>query len=251
MATQTAPDNPGRHDRSRAPGSLVPSRTTRSSPQQRGPVEDDEHLQRIVAGLVAGGFRGSEQRLRMTARKRLRTAERHLLEARRYRDNALAAGFPESEGYWTLKARISEIRSAEKRCAVTREVKGVAMALAPSWRGSTDDLLFAAAAVARPVTVHMCLDSGRELSAKRSLAEARRYRELVASWRSWSPPETSPTLDRQYQANIRAALAHEVWAEHLLGRLTWDEFIVADKLLPDWQGEDLPEFVHTIRALTR
>jgi hypothetical protein len=83
----------------------------------------------------------------MTARKRLRTAEWHLSEARRYRDNALATGRVESEEFWTLKARVAEIRSAERRCAVTRDVRRVAMALAPSWRGSTEDLLFAATAV--------------------------------------------------------------------------------------------------------
>lgn len=111
---------------------------------------DDETLQRIVAGLVAGGFRGSEQRLLLTARKRLRTAEWHLSEARRYRDHAVASRREEFHELWTLRARVSEIRAAERRCAITRDLRRIAIALAPSWHGSTDDLLFAAAAVLAP-----------------------------------------------------------------------------------------------------
>lgn len=111
---------------------------------------DDENLERIVAGLVAGGFRGSEQRLLLTARKRLRTAEWHLSEARRYREHALASGRAEFQELWTLRARISEIRSAKRRCVITRDLRRISIALAPSWHGSTDDLLFAAAAVLAP-----------------------------------------------------------------------------------------------------
>jgi hypothetical protein len=101
----------------------------------------------------------------------------------------------------------------------------------------------------------------RERTAKRSLGEARGHREKALTWAEASAEAFAGPLTTSEQSvregmkaliagRIRAAIGHEVWAEYLLGRLTWDEYPVAEKLLPTWQGESLADFLAAIRAVS-
>lgn len=107
-------------------------------------------LDQVVAGLRAGGWRSSEERLQATARKRLATARRHQQQAAALRADAQGA-----DGPWGLRQRLLEsalrhdVRGAERAGLVTRAVRNVALRLAPTWTGSTEELLSVASAVAQ------------------------------------------------------------------------------------------------------
>ena len=93
----------------------------------------------------------------------------------------------------------------------------------------------------------------RERMAKLSLRDARGYRDAAVYLTRWAAEDEAydggRTTDGLVASKIRAALGHEVWGEYLVGRLSWDEYLVADKMLPSWQGEALDDFLDAVRAV--
>ena len=93
----------------------------------------------------------------------------------------------------------------------------------------------------------------RELSARRSLGEARRYREYAAyliDCAAEGEPHYDPERDRERVTNnLRAALAHELWAARQRDQLSAAEFTVGEAMLGSWHGSNLSEFVAAIRAV--
>lgn len=81
-------------------------------------------------------------------------------------------------------------------------------------------------------------------------AEANKHRRIAADCAEPLTDSQHP-VRREYQlVQLRAALSHELWAEHLLGRVAWSEYLLAERLLVTWSGsEDLAALLTAARAV--
>ena len=93
----------------------------------------------------------------------------------------------------------------------------------------------------------------RELSARRSLGEARRYREYAAylvAYAAEGEPHYDAERDRErITNNVRAALAHELWAARQRDEISAADFTVGEAMLGSWHGSDLSTFLAAIRVV--
>lgn len=87
---------------------------------------------------------------------------------------------------------------------------------------------------------------------RRSMSAARIYRGTASSWvAAQTAGLAEPEEARQHiVACRRAALRHELLVEHSLGRVSQDELLVGQRLLPTWHGEFLSEMVDVVRKMS-
>lgn len=111
----------------------------------------NDDLVQVTAALRAAGWRSSEQRLHLTAIKRLATVRWHQEQAAGYRASAarMSDEVPEARRRFLRAALRHEVRAVERGGAVTRAVRQVALRLLPTWAGDdAQQLLDVAAAIA-------------------------------------------------------------------------------------------------------
>lgn len=110
-------------------------------------MSDD--LEQVMAAMRAAGWRSSEDRLKTTAVRRLKSARHHRERAAANRDDArlFADRFPEMSRHCLELGLRHEARAAERCGSITRAVRDVALKLAPTWTGDADELLRTAEAI--------------------------------------------------------------------------------------------------------
>lgn len=108
-------------------------------------------LDQVVAGLRAGGWRSSEERLHATALKRLTTARRHQQQAAELYVHAQRCddGSGRLHRLYLESALRHDVRGAERAGRLSRAVRNIALKLVPDWTGSAEELLAVAGAVAQ------------------------------------------------------------------------------------------------------
>lgn len=112
----------------------------------------DDELVREVADRMRATWRGEEDRLLRTARRRVATAKYHGEEASNY--ELMEKRLRDSQGYrfahLATRALEHRVRQAASLGLVSRPARDAALRLAPGWTQSPEELLLVATMVLEP-----------------------------------------------------------------------------------------------------